>query len=157
MVILETAAITAAGYGLYRGGDAAVRKGKDTHKELVRERVRQSQRSELRQKAKTRQDRVSELLQLRNPRSSSSNSTSSTSLTSSSGSSLNNSSSNSSRNINPSTSTASAVDDGLSGSSSLAIEDRHKNVMDKLRSSRGHESNTSSRTKRLGGLFGAKK
>jgi hypothetical protein len=156
MVILETAAITAAGYGLYRGGDAAVRKGKDTHKELVRERVRQSQRSELRQKAKTRQDRVSELLQLRNPRNSS-NSTSSTSLTSSSGSSLNNSSSNSSRNINPSMSTAGAVDDGLSGSSSLAIEDRHKNVMDKLRSSRGHESNTSSRTKRLGGLFGAKK
>jgi len=146
MVILETAAITAAGYGLYRGGDAAVRKGKDTHKELVRERVRQSQRSELRQKSKTRQDRVAELLQLRKP------SSSSTSLTSSSSSINNNSNSR-----NPTTSTASTTGDDTSGSSSAAIEDRHKSVMDKLRSSRAHESNKSSGTKLLGGFFAGKK
>ena len=144
MVILETAAITAAGYGLYRGGDAAVRKGKDTHKELVRERVRLSQRSELKQKSKTRQDRVAELLQLRKP------SSSSTSITSSS-SSINNSSSSRS---NPTTSSSGTMGDDLSGSSSVAIEDRHKSVMDKLRSSRAHESSKSSGTKLLGGFFG---
>lgn len=143
MVILETAAITAAGYGLYRGGDAAVRKGKDTHKELVRERVRLSQRSELKQKSKTRQDRVAELLQLRKP------SSSSTSITSSS-SSINNRSGRS----NPTTSSAGTMGDDLSGSSAVAIEDRHKSVMDKLRSSRAHESSKSSGTKLLGGFFG---
>ncbi len=65
MVILETAAIGAAGYGLYRGGDAAIRKGKETQKELQRERVRQSQRSELSSKIKTRQERIAQLVTLR--------------------------------------------------------------------------------------------
>jgi hypothetical protein len=144
MVILETAAITAAGYGLYRGGDAAVRKGKDTHKELVRERVRQSQRSKLKQKSKTRQDRVAELLQLRKP------SSSITSITSSS-SSINNRSGRS----NPTTSSgAGTMGDDLSGSLFVAIEDSHKSVMDNLRSSRAHESSKSSATKLLGGFFG---
>ena len=143
MVILETAAITAAGYGLYQGGDAAVRKGKDTHKELVRERVRLSQRSELKQKSKTRQDRVAELLQFRKP------SSSITSITSSS-SCINNRSGRS----NPTTSSAGTMGDDLSGSLFVAIEDRHKSVMDNLRSSRAHESSKSSGTKLLGGFFG---
>jgi hypothetical protein len=132
MVILETAAITAAGYGLYRGGDAAVRKGKETHKELVLERVRQSQRSELKIKSKTRQNRVSELLQLRQGVGGGATSSSS------------------------GRSTDGTVGILLEESvSSSTVEDRHKNVMEKLRSSRTQEVGKPGA--KLIGLFGKKK
>lgn len=105
MVILETAAIGAAGYGLYRGGDAAVRKSKDAHKELKRERVRQSQRSELQQKTKTRQERVAELLHLRQGK----------------------------------PAAAAAPMAATPSLATRAVDDRHKNVMEKLRSSRAQK------------------
>ena len=65
MVILEAAAIGAAGYGVYRGGDAAVRKGKETHKEMKREGVRREQKSELASKSKERSSRLAKLASLR--------------------------------------------------------------------------------------------
>ena len=65
MVILETAAIGAAGYGIYRGGDAVHRKGKEAVKEHKRERNRASQRNDLAQKAKERKDRLSQLVTMR--------------------------------------------------------------------------------------------
>lgn len=65
MVILETAAIGAAGYGIYRGGDAVARKGKETLKEHKRERNRQSQKNDFAQKAKERKDRLSQLASMR--------------------------------------------------------------------------------------------
>lgn len=65
MVILETAAIGAAGYGAYRGGDAAIRKGKEAHKEMQRQSNRNSQRSELVAKTKARNQRISRLSKLR--------------------------------------------------------------------------------------------
>jgi hypothetical protein len=136
MVILETAAITAAGYGLYRGGDAAVRKGKDTHKEFVREKVRHSQRSELQQKSKTRQNRVAELLQLRQGP----------------------------KNTTAAAGASAEEDTVLTSqqrlsllSSSATIEDRHKNVMEKLRSNRAQEPTASKAGPKLLGMFGKKK
>ena len=64
MVILETAAIGAAGYAAYKGGDATVRKGKETHKEMQRERARQSQRSVLNSKTKDRKPRIDQLVSM---------------------------------------------------------------------------------------------
>ena len=63
MVVLEAAAIGAAGYGVYRGGDAAVRKGKDAHKEWQRESVRRSQRQDLQARNQSRRQRIAELVQ----------------------------------------------------------------------------------------------
>lgn len=65
MVVLEAAAIGAAGYGVYRGGEAATRKGQEALKEHKRERNRASQRKELQQKTKERKDRQSQLSMLR--------------------------------------------------------------------------------------------
>lgn len=65
MVVLEAAAIGAAGYGVYRGGEAVGRKGKETLKEHRRERNRQGQRKELAQKAKGRKERLAQLSVMR--------------------------------------------------------------------------------------------
>ena len=61
MVILETAAIGAAGYGLYRGGEAGVRKAKEGHKEFKREQNRRNNRNELAAKSSARQDRIAQI------------------------------------------------------------------------------------------------
>jgi hypothetical protein len=66
MVILETAVIGAAGYGLYRGGDAAVRKGKQTQKELKFEKHRRTQQHELTSKQKERSERLARITESRN-------------------------------------------------------------------------------------------
>ena len=65
MVVLEAAAIGAAGYGVYRGGDAVARKGKETLKEHRRERQRHGQRNELAQKTKERKNRLAEIAMMR--------------------------------------------------------------------------------------------
>lgn len=65
MVVLEAAAIGAAGYGVYRGGEAVARKGKETIKEHRRERTRRTQRDELALKAKERKDRLAQLTTMR--------------------------------------------------------------------------------------------
>ena len=108
MVVLEAAAIGAAGYGLYRGGDAAVRKGKETHKEMQRESVRRSQRSELSSKTKDRKGRIAELVSLRRD--------------------------GTSARMPKNTSESTAA------SSTSSVDQRHQDVMAKLRSSRESES-----------------
>ena len=65
MVFLETAAIGAAGYGLYRGGEAGVQKGKECQREMQREQKRSSQRSSLREKSKTRNNRIAEIVRMK--------------------------------------------------------------------------------------------
>ena len=67
MVVLETAAIGAAGYGLWRGGEAATNKTKEALKEHKRERHRRDQRKELTQKAKERKEKLSQLAVMRTP------------------------------------------------------------------------------------------
>jgi hypothetical protein len=68
MVVVEAAIVGAAGYGLYRGGDAAVRKGKAAVKEYERESKRASQRSELQNKTRARSDRIAKIASLRSSR-----------------------------------------------------------------------------------------
>lgn len=66
MVILETAAIGAAGYGLYKGGEATARKGKEAHKDLKFAAHRREQQSYLNSKAQDRKDRIARLNAMRN-------------------------------------------------------------------------------------------
>ena len=66
MVVLEAAVITAAGYGAYKGGDAAIRKGKQVQKEMQRESKRRNQRSELATKQKERSERLAKITNMRN-------------------------------------------------------------------------------------------
>lgn len=65
MVVLEAAAIGAASYGLYKGGEVGVKKGKEAHTEFKRESHRSSQRAELKQKTQLRSKRMSQLVNMR--------------------------------------------------------------------------------------------
>lgn len=64
MVVLETAAIGAAGYGVYRGGEAAVRKGKQTQKEFQFQQGQRQQKAELITKSKERSERIAKISSL---------------------------------------------------------------------------------------------
>jgi hypothetical protein len=66
MVILETALIGAAGYGVYRGGEESARKAKQTKKEYNLQQKRRGQRNELSDKTKGRSERIAELATMRN-------------------------------------------------------------------------------------------
>ena len=77
MVVLTAAAIGAASYGVYKGGEASVNKGKECHRELQREKKRATQRSSLHEKAKSRTSRIAEIIQMKEHGSSSSSSSSS--------------------------------------------------------------------------------
>ena len=74
MVVLTAAAIGAASYGVYKGGEASVNKGKECHRELQREKKRATQRSSLHEKAKSRTSRIAEIIQMKEHGSSSSSS-----------------------------------------------------------------------------------
>ena len=65
MVILAAAALGAAGYGAYKGGEAAVKKGHQLQKEHERNGKRREQSSELKQKASSRQERIAKLTSMR--------------------------------------------------------------------------------------------
>lgn len=138
MVVLEAAAIGAAGYGLYRGGDAAVRKGKETHKEFQRERVRHNQKSELASKSNARKERIAQLASMREGSSSSDRPTlgfrnaSSNTSAGSGGSSL-------SGRTWPSLGRGSQNDNTVASSSSSSIDERRDNVMAKLREGQAME------------------
>jgi len=123
MVILETAAIGAAGYGLYKGGEASVKKGKECHREIQREKKRSSQQSTLREKTNSRGSRIAEIVQMKK------NVT--TSNTPRFGFRSNGA------NTNTSTRGASFTERQLAEKeASSEINDRHRNVMEKLKSSR---------------------
>mmetsp|Transcript_5430 Transcript_5430/g.9672 ORF Transcript_5430/g.9672 Transcript_5430/m.9672 type:complete len:137 (-) Transcript_5430:151-561(-) len=122
MVVLEAAAIGAAGYGLYRGGEAGVRKGKEAHKEYKREQNRSVLRNELGQKTKARSERISQIMSLRRgasaPSVTSTNATTATTL----GASV------------PSVATTTG------SSNTTTVEDRHRAVMEKLRAGRNEQA-----------------
>ena len=65
MVIVETALVGAAGYGAYKGGDAAIRKGKEAHREHKFGQKVRSQQKELTMKLKTRSERLSRITEMR--------------------------------------------------------------------------------------------
>jgi hypothetical protein len=122
MVVLEAAAIGAASYGLYKGGDAAVRKGKEAHREHKRESQRSSQKSELNQKTQTRSERISQLVDMSSRRNGGNTSTPNIITT---GGSMNFSTSSQGRRSSIETST---------------VDDRHRNVMKKLNLEREEEN-----------------
>ena len=120
MVILETAAVGAAGYGAYLGGEISVRKTKQAQKEVVREKKRYSQRNELANKNKERSNRIARLTNLRNGSGGGSTSTSTESIMSSGRSS--------------SVSSSAATSDD--------VNERHKAVMEKLGKNKPKSSST---------------
>lgn len=66
MVIASAAAIGAASYGLFKGGEASVRKGQEVQREYQREKKRSSQRSNLRDKVNARSSKIAQLVQRKN-------------------------------------------------------------------------------------------
>ena len=65
MVIASAAAIGAASYGLFKGGEASVRKGEECKREYQREKKRQSQRTNLRDKVNARSSKIAQLVQMK--------------------------------------------------------------------------------------------
>ena len=132
MVVLEAAAIGAAGYGVYRGGDAVARKGKETLKEHRRERQRHGQRNELAQKTKERKNRLAEIAMMRTKNNNNNNdSCSSGKEPSATASFLRNASTAS---INSSTRTTSSTSTASTNSSSSS------SVLDRMRAEHGKTS-----------------
>jgi len=144
MVILGAAALGATGYGLYKGGEEGVKKGKECHREMQREQKRSSQRSDLREKGKSRSNRIAEIVQMKQNLGSSSSSSSSlrTATTSTSwngGSGLSRfsfASNGSSRTAPRTTYTDRQLADKEENEE---INDRHRNVMQRLKASRVEE------------------
>jgi hypothetical protein len=133
MVVLETAAITAAGYGLYKGGEAGIRKGKECHREFQREQQRSVHQNELGQKTKARSERISQIMSQRRG----SHNTSNTS------------------GVVPESNSyreggATNIADTSRPGGNDHVKDRHKAVMAKLRQSRREEAKKSGNS---GGLF----
>ena len=144
MVVLEAAAITAAGYGLYKGGEAGVKKGKEFHKEYKREQNRSIQSNELSHKTRARSERIAKLVQMRTGKGSTSNSDSASAAV---GSSCN------SKNTDL-TSAQSSMNDTTANNSS-SVEDRHQAVMAKLRAGRLEEARKLGSSRGVGGTKGA--
>lgn len=133
MVVLEAAAIGAASYGLYKGGDAAVKKGSEAHRDFKRESHRSSQRTELGQKTKSRNKRISQLANMRR--------------------NGGNASANLAEESSKSVITSSMKFLTSRGQQSTStVDDRHKIVMEKLMSER-KEENKKEKKKLLSSFF----
>ena len=65
MVVLAAAAAGAAGYGVFKGGEAGVQKGKEYQKEIKLEKKRFGQLVGLREKTKNRSSRIAEIVQMK--------------------------------------------------------------------------------------------
>ena len=142
MVVLEAAAIGAVGYGAYRGGEAAVQKGKDTHKDMVFQSKRREERGQL---AAKKQGRVSRIAELAQQRQAVSARTASTNTSSSSTSAW------------PLSSSATNVTNKAAATTpSGSVDDRHRDVMAKLRAGRQQEAAKSKKKNPLGRFFGKK-
>jgi len=143
MVVLEAAAIGAASYGLYKGGEAGVKKGKDCQRELQRENKRSSQRSVLGQKTKKRSVRIKEIVNMKmNGGTNVKSANASASVPN-----LNTTSRSTDNNTRASTTTPTSTSTESYASrrqsqneASSDVEDRHRNIMKKLSSSRQEES-----------------
>jgi hypothetical protein len=135
MVVLEAAAIGAAGYGLYKGGEAGVRKGKEAHREFKREQKRNSQLQELGQKSRSRSERISQLVTMR--RSGGVGGT---------GNAPNASTSAPNLFATPGSSSTSFSSNPSGSSRNISVEDRHQAVMEKLRASRKEQTSTKTLT-----------
>ena len=77
MVIVESAVIGAAGYGIYRGGEESVKKSKQAKKEFKFGQKLKGQRNELAAKNKARSERIAQINMMRSGRNDSHTTTSS--------------------------------------------------------------------------------
>jgi hypothetical protein len=146
MVVLEAAAISAAGYGLYKGGEIGIRKGKEVHKEMKREQNRSVQQSELGMKIKARSERINKIMNMRRGGNSSCEAEPATAATAFSTSAPN--------LMAPSSNASSSFPSSRVGTtSSSSIEDRHRAVVAKLRAGRREESKKSSSGGVSGGVL----
>ncbi|KAG7369357.1 hypothetical protein IV203_032100 [Nitzschia inconspicua] len=159
MVVLEAAAIGAAGYGLYKGGEIGVKKGKELHTEMKRESKRAIHRDELKEKTKSRSERISKIMSMRrgsNQNNNNNNNNISSTSIGAAKSSTSTTSASSSLTDNPSWLTGESNSFRKCGTGSTttttqsnntpSVEDRHKAVMAKLRSSRREEAKKSTNT-----------
>jgi hypothetical protein len=139
MVVLEAAAIGAAGYGLYKGGEAGVRKGRELQKEYQRESQRSAQRGELHQKTQARKDRISKIMSMRRG---TNNNNSNHSVASATPSPPCMTSATMTTSAEPSwlsESSAPTSSRGITDSTNSTVEDRRQAVLAKLRASRKEE------------------
>jgi hypothetical protein len=117
MVVLAAALVGAAGYGVYRGGEEAVKQTKQTRKEMKRESNRKSQRQDLSSKSKERSERIARLAEMRsNASTRPTNTTSSTPSVASSSWPL-----------------SSSATPQETPAKSSTVDDRYNNVLGKLR------------------------
>ena len=140
MVVLAAAAIGAASYGLYKGGEAGVKKGKEAGREIKRENKRSSQRSVLSDKTKTRSERIAEIV---NMKKNGSNGTNNDASAMSVPNLLHLSRANSTRsNVTAAMtlSTTSATRRQSLTETSSNVDDRHRSVMNKLKEDRQEEN-----------------
>mmetsp|Transcript_7942 Transcript_7942/g.23460 ORF Transcript_7942/g.23460 Transcript_7942/m.23460 type:complete len:150 (-) Transcript_7942:816-1265(-) len=140
MVILETAAIGAAGYGLYKGGEAGVQKGKDCHREFQQQKKRSSQRASLNQKLRARSERIAEIVNMKKNGGSENSSSVFGGSAATFGSSISGS---------DDTRTNYAERRKAEKESSSDIDNRHRAVMKKLASGRQEERNKGTKLKKL--------
>lgn len=147
MVVLEAAAIGAAGYGVYKGGEVGIRKTKELQKEYQRESHRSIQRGELKEKCKARQSRIANIMSMRRggngdtaggrPTTTSIDSTANDAVPDTNPSWLVSSTEHpGSSNSTSGTSHITRMNNNNNIASSSSVEDRHQAVMAKLRSSR---------------------
>jgi hypothetical protein len=160
MVVVAAAALGAAGYGLYKGGEAGVEKGKECHREMQREKKRSSKVASLREKNKTRSSRIAEIVQMKKnggtPPSATTSTSAAPAFTFSSTNTSTTTSTSSTTNNN--TTRASFAERQLAEKeANSGVDDRHRSVMQKLRSSRQDERKKGSSNNKLRSLNPFKK
>ena len=157
MVVVAAAALGAAGYGLYKGGEAGVEKGKECHREIQREKRRSSEVSSLREKAKTRSSRIAEIVQMKKnggtPPSAAAAATAATAATTIAAPAFTFSATNNNNNARASFAERQLAEKEANS----GIADRHRSVMQKLRSSRQDERKKGSSNNKLRSLNPFKK
>jgi hypothetical protein len=143
MVVLEAAALGAASYGLYKGGEAGVKKGKECQREIQRDKKRSSQASSLREKTKTRSSRIAEIVNLKRNGGTATTATATATATTTTSPTFNFTSTNNN------TRASFAERQIAEKEANSGINDRHRSVMQKLRSNRQDERKKGSSNNKL--------
>lgn len=129
MVIIETAVIGAAGYGVYRGGEESAKKAKQAKKDFKFGQKLRGHRNELSSKSKARSERLAEINMMRTARNNDS-------TTASAGSGLGSTDSSRNHNAWPVSNSSSRSNNTTSSLDTTGVEDRQKAVMEKLSKSK---------------------
>jgi hypothetical protein len=123
MIIFAQLVVSLCG-GLYKGGEAGVRKTKEIQKEYTREAVRSAQKNELGNKTEARHERISRIMNMRRGGNRAAATAAAAATTTS-------------------TTTGEPTTTSTTTTTSSSVDERHKEVMAKLRASRKEESRKS--------------